>query len=453
MNSRKIAFFLFPVLASVPPVCGQTPSPAGLTLRRAAQRALARAPEAASARAQAAEANADARAAAATFAPKAFATTTPGFSSGLPVAVAGRVPSVFGIEVHQTLYDPARRAEALAARVRAEAFEAASSRSGASTARAVVLSYGRNWADRRQIENARKGLEAREAVLRRVAALAREGRRTDLETERAGLEVARAKQALANREAEWDLDRLELAWLTDSPRGEPIQAAEDPLGALPEPEPGDHLTAARTADPELAAFDREISALESAARYQKRTWLPTIEAEGQYMRLSNYNNFDQYFVKFKANDWALGVSVVVPLWTSGRLQHGQTAAAARVEKIRADRRARDRDLELAVRRAEADLSRARAESQLSSRALAAARDGLRVAQSLAAEGRGDADSVDLNEIAVAKAEDEASEAAQGVLAARARLLELRGELPAALLGSKPPDRTPDVRKAEATGGR
>jgi len=51
---------------------------------------------------------------------------------------------------------------------------------------------------------------------------------------------------------------------------------------------------------------------------------------------------------------------------------------------------------------------------------------------------------------VSRAEDEAAEAGQGLLAARARLLELRGELPAALLGNKPPDRTPEVRKAEGT---
>jgi outer membrane protein TolC len=441
MNRRKIALLLFPALASVLPASGQTPPVGPLTLRRAAELALARAPEAASARAQAAEADADARAASAMFAPHAFATTTPGYSSGLPVAVAGRVPSVFGIEVHQTLYDPARRREVLEARVRAETFEAASSRSGAATARALVLSYGRNWSDRRRIETARRDLEAREAVLRRVAALAREGRRTDLDTERSGLEVARAKQALANREAESDLDLLELAWLTDFPRGELIQAAEDPLAALPEPGPGDHLAAARTADPELAALDRQTSALERAATFQRRAWLPVVQAEGQYMRLSNYNNFDQYFVKFKSNDWAVGISVALPLWTGGRLQHGRSAADARVEKIRADRRGRERDLELAVRRAEADLSRARADFQLSSRALAPA---------LAAEGRGEADGVDLGEIAVAKAEDERADAGQGLLAARARLLELRGELPAALLGAKPSDRNPEVRKAEGT---
>jgi outer membrane protein TolC len=450
MNRLKISLLLFPALASALPASGQTPPAGPLTLRRAAELALARAPEAASALARAAEAGADARAASARFAPQAFATTTPGYSSGLPVAVAGRVPSVFGVEVHQTLYDPARRAEALEARARAEAFEGASARSGAASARALVLSYGRNWSDRRRIENARRDLEAREAVLRRVAALAREGRKTDIETEQAGLEVARAKQTLANREAERDLDRLELAWLVDSPRGEPLQAAEDPLAALPEPAPGDHLAAARTADPELAALDGQASTLERAATLQKRAWLPVVQAEGQYMRLSNYNNFDQYFVKFKSNDWAVGISVAVPLWTGGQLRHGQTAADARVEKIRADRRGRERDLELAVRRSEADLSRARAEFQLSSRALAAAKEGLRVAQALAAEGRGEADGVDLGEIAVAKAEDEGAEAGQGLLAARARLLELRGELPAALLGVRPSDRNPEGRTAEGT---
>ena len=58
--------------------------------------------------------------------------------------------------------------------------------------------------------------------------------------------------------------------------------------------------------------------------------------------------------------------------------------------------------------------------------------------------------MDLAHIAAAKAEDEAAEAGQGLLAARARLLELRGELPAALLGVKQSDRNPEVRKAEGT---
>jgi len=433
MNRPGFAFLLLAALPSLP-VSGQTPE-GPLTLKRAAELAVAHAPEAASARAAAAEAAARGRAAAAGFAPEAFATTTPGYSSGLPVAVAGRVPAVFGVELHQTLYDPARRAQTLEAQAGAEVLAGISALASFSTARALVLSYARNWEDRRRIENARRDLEAREAILRHVTALAREGRKTDLEVEQAGLEVARAKQALADRQAEQDLDRTELAWLIGSPRSEKLEIAEDPLAALAEPARGDNLAAARAADPQLAALDRQADVLERAAHLQKHAWLPVVQAEGQYLRLSNYNNFDQYFVKFKSNDWAVGVSVAVPLWTGGRLAHGQAAADARLEKARADRRARERDLELSVRRAEADLAHAQGEFRLATRAQAFARDALRVAQALAGEGRGEADAVERGEIAAAKAEDDLGQASQGLTAARAKLLELRGELPGALLAS------------------
>ncbi len=432
MSRPGLALLLLATLPSFA-ASGQTSAP--LTLKRAAELALAHAPEGASARAVAAESASRARAAAAGFSPQAFATTTPGYSSGLPVAVAGRVPSVVGVELHQTLYDPARRAEALVAQAGAEGLAGASALTASSTARALVLSYSRNWADRRRIENARRDLEAREAILRRVTALAREGRKTDLEVEQADLEVARAKQTLSDRQAEQDLDRMELAWLIGSPRSEILELAEDPLVALPEPALGDNLAAARAADPQLAALDRQAEVLERAASLQKRAWLPVVQAEGQYMRLANYNNFDQYFVKFKANDWAVGVSVAVPLWTSGRLGHGQAAAQARLEKTRADRRARERDLELAVRHAEADLARSQGELRLATRALAVARDALRVAQALANEGRGEPDAVERGEIAAAKAEDDLGQASQGLLTARTKLLELRGELPGALLAS------------------
>jgi outer membrane protein TolC len=426
---------LFLAAMTSAPAQAQTVQP--LTLSRAAELALARSPQVAIARAEADEGAASARAAAASFAPQAFATTTSGYSSGLPVAVAGRVPSVFGVEVHKILYDPLRRAEALLAQARAAGLEGALARSTSATARALVGAYGRNWADPTLLANARKTLEAREAVFRRVSALAREGRRTDLDVVQAGLEVARAKQALADRQSESDLDRLELAHLVDWTSSEPLAISEDPLSALREPSPGDNLASARSADPQLVALEHEAEALERAAVAQKRAWLPVVSAEGQYLRLANYNNFDQYFVKFKSNDWAAGVSVVVPLWTGGRSSHEQAAALARLEKVRADRRARGSDLELDVRRTEAEARRGQAQLQLASRAVFVAREALRVAQALAGEGREEPDEVDRREIALAQAEDDQTQASLGLLAARAKLLEVTGELPAALLRTPP----------------
>jgi outer membrane protein TolC len=383
------------------------------------------------------QAAAGARAAKAAFAPQAFATTTPGYSNGLPVAVAGRVPSVFGVELHQTIYDPAKRSQTFDEEARAAAVAAGLLTSGSATARAVVLAYGRNWADQISIAGARELLETREASYRRVAALGREGRTTPLEVERAGLEVARAKQTLLDRETEAEFDRLELARLIGWSSSDPIPIAEDPLAALPVPPPGDPLAAARAADPQLNSLEAESAALEKAVYLQKRAWLPVIQAEGQYLRLSNYNNFDQYFVKFKANDWALGVSVVVPLWTGGRLSHAQVAAEARLGKARADRLLRDRDLELDVRRAEGELTRAQARLALAVRAEALARETLRVSQLLAVEGRAEPGDLDKQTIAAGEARDDRILASLQLLAARAKLLELRGELPGVLLADVP----------------
>jgi outer membrane protein TolC len=335
--------------------------------------------------------------------------------------------------LHQTIYDPARRAEALEAQARAQALEGAAVRSSATTARALLLSYARNWADRGMVDNARSALEAREVIARRVAALSREGRRTELEVQQADLEVARAKQTLADRESESDLDRLEFAHLIDWKEGAVPEPAEDPLSALPGAFSGDSLAAARAADPELAALARQAESLDRAAFLQKHAWLPTIQGEARYLRLADYNNFDQYFVKFKNDDFAVGVSVVIPLWTGGRLMHGEAAASARLDKVRADRQIRERGLELAVRRAEAELQHAQAQAQLTSRALAVGREALRVAQALANEGRGEPDDVDDRQLELSRAQEDRIRAEQGLLAARAALLELRGELPGALL--------------------
>ncbi len=429
--------FVIGVMAAAP-LPGQTSAAAPLTLRHAAELALGRAPEIAVARAEAEEGAASARAAGAALAPQAFATTTPGYSSGLPVAVAGRVPSIAGFELRQTIYDPVRRADVLDAHARAAALEGALERSSAATARALVASYARNWAAGELQESARRRLEAREAVLRRVSALAREGRRTDLDVQSAGLETARAQQTLLDQTSSADLAMLELKRLVDWPASVPLVLAEDPLTGLPEPAAGDNLAVARTADPELRSLDRQLDSLKKAASLQAKAALPTVEAEAQYLRLVSYNNFDQYFVKFKPNDFAVGVSVAVPLWTGGRLAHATSAARARVERVEAARRARERDLELEVRRAESELTLAAARHALGQRAVAVSAEALRVARAFAAEGRSEPDDVDLREVAAADANDDLAQATQGLLAARLKLLELRGELPAALVSRGAP---------------
>src|SRR5262249_48451801 len=280
-----------------PPPPGET-----LTVRRAVELALERAPEVAVSRAEADDAAASARLSRAGLKPFASISTTPGYSSGLPVQVAGQVPAIFGFEVRQTLYDPSRRALVYDAEAAAAEARGAYARASAGAARAATMSYARVWTGQKKAETARRGVEAGEAVLRRASALRREGRRTDLEVESAGLQVARAKQKLLDAQAELDLDRLELSKLIDWPSGRALVLSEDPREAFRDAAAGDHLAQARAADPELKATSDRIAALERSATHAERTWRPIVEAEAQYLRLASYNNFDQYFAKFQENN-------------------------------------------------------------------------------------------------------------------------------------------------------
>jgi outer membrane protein TolC len=427
--SRTITVALvLAVLGSAPRAQAQTSETPPIDLKQAIARALERSPEIGIARADADEAHASARLADAAFRPEAYVTTTPGYSSGLPIQVAGQVPSLAGVSLRKTIYDPSQRAEAFESRVHAASLDGVRERSVVETVRAVAAAYGRNWSGETLLADARARLEIREAGLRRVSALRREGRLTDLDVEKASLEVARAKQKLSDEQSERALDQLELKRLLDWPAHETLSLSEDPLAALPKAE-GDAVVLARAADPELKALAQETESLRAAASLYDASWRPVVQAEARYLRLASYNNFDQYFVKFKPNDFAIGVSVAIPVWTGGRQAEARAAARARVERLESAQRSREKDVELAARRAEAEALHAEAQAALARRAESVAREDLRVIQALADEGRAEPVDIERRQIAVSAAQDDLAMAEQGLLAARVKLLVSTGQLP------------------------
>ena len=403
-------------------------APAPLTLRRALEMALARSPEVAVARADAEIAGASERIAWSRWGPEAYASTNPGYTTGLPVMVAGQVPSLFAFAVRQSIYDPSLRAGSLGARAEAEERRSAFEHVSVETARAVVLAWGRAASDVALLAGARRALEAQETIARRVSSLAAEGRVTPLEAETAALDVARAKQKLLDRTFAKDIDELELKRLLDWPADQTLTIADEPAGGLPSPPPSGNLEAARAGDPETRALEREIEALRLAAQARSRVFQPTVLAEAQYLRLASYNHFEDYFRRFKENDFSIAVSISVPVWAGGRTREMAAEARSRVSRAEAALKLRSRDLELSVRRAEADLARADAAAGVSRSAEALARERARVATALAAEGRGEPNGAELADVALARAQEELANASQGVLAARVALLALRGEL-------------------------
>ena len=446
MNDRRISRIRFGAVALAAAASGMLSAAAAtaqappsetppLTMKHAAELALDRAPQLAASRAALDEGDANARVARDLLHPSVWISTTPGYSSGLPTLVAGSVPAYGAIEIHQTIFDPAKKHDALAAEAAAVDLEGAV-RSGCSEAvRSAVTAYAKSWTDERRAEAARKGLAAAESALQRTMSLFDEGRTTELDVERARLQAARAKQKLLNAESDRDLDGLELKRLIGWPGNVPLRLSSDTDSALAEVSTADNLAAALSADPQLKSLGQQAELLEQSARLSSKRW-PTVEASMQYQRLPSY--YAKYYNSFNENDFSVGVSLRIPIWSGGRLDDTEARAKASVHRVEAERTARESDLEVAVRRAEASVARAAAEQSLSRRAQGIAEQDLAATELLVKEGRAEADTVVERRLQLADADEDAASKALAALEERVKLLSLRGELAQTILGHEPP---------------
>jgi outer membrane protein TolC len=156
-----------------------------------------------------------------------------------------------------------------------------------------------------------------------------------------------------------------------------------------------------------------------------------VEATAQYARLYKTADWDLYYTTFEPNTWAVAASLSFPLWTGGRMAKEEARARASLDRVSAARRARERDLELALRRADEAVDRTGAHRDLAGQREAMAGEALRVARALEAEGRVDVTEVAEREAALAEAGAESARADHEWRVARLDRLTLLGDLPLA----------------------
>jgi len=421
--NRLFAPFLAAALAASVAVADDAPV---LTLRDAVAAALTRSPGVDAAEWAREESAAGARLARDMFRPQAWLSTTPGYASGLPVAVAGRVPAIAGIELRQTLYDPSLRAGTF------DAGAADADRAGAAeaarleTARATIVLYARCRSDLAGRNAAAARVAALQEIAAHVDARRGEGRETELAAERASLALARARQRLLDAESETELDFRELRLAAGLPPGSTPALPDDPGAALPSPTAD--REAIRASDPLLRALDRELALRQAAARARAHPATPVVEAEAQYWRLSRANGYDRYYRQFKADDWSVGLAVTVPLFSGGRFAEERRRAESGVRQVEARARARRDALEILLSRREAALDRALSAVALARRARGVARQAADEAAALRREGRGSADAPAERGADLSDADEEVARAELALAEARGDALAASGEL-------------------------
>jgi outer membrane protein len=394
-----------------------------LTLEEAVDRAIAHSPELKALEASMAEAAANAALADA-FHPAASVSTTPGYATGLPIAVLGSVPAIGTIEAHRLLYDPSARANALAASAQVDGARGQIETHRREIAQNVAELFARYAADEALLDSARRRVAAHETILAHSEALRKEGRIRDLDADRAALQVSSERRRAGQAEARLNLDGLRLRRLIGL-HDEPLSLAQDTPSA--EPPKDDDLAIARTGDPQLKSLTAQIEQLQHANDLQHVFFQPTVAAQIQYSRL--FDRFGRFYLHFRPDDLSVGATIDVPLWTGGRRASTTARFAAEIRQLTAQQEGRRTRIEIEVREAESDVMEATAESDLAGRSRALAEEGLRIAKATAQEGRGEADDVPLAEAALAEAEEGVANARAHMVSARSRLLIVRGELP------------------------
>jgi outer membrane protein TolC len=403
-----------------------------LTLRRATQLALGSSHDVAAAAAALQTDLAAARAVGDAFRPEAGVSTTPGVGRGLPLAVAGQAPAIVNVGVRQSLFNREERSKGFAARAVAVGTRAAYQRARLQAARTAADLYSRCWTDQQLLAFAEQRLAAYAAMAQRAGALREQGRATELDLAQARLRQARARLRRMEIAATRDADVWELRQRLGLPEGTDLALPEDPLAGTPDPErglPSPDIEAARAADPDLTAAARQVDLLRRARDERRGLLAPvTVEADAQYSRLSRANGIDQFYVKFREDDWSIALAVAVPLWTGGRLRDNQARAEANFDRVKEQQSARAAELEIEVHRAEAALARAEAARGVGRQASAVAEEDLRISEALAAEGRALPDDLDSRTAAVSDAREEEVKATAAILNARVQLLAVRGDL-------------------------
>ncbi len=412
-----------PGSAADPPLQPAAPEAAEpLTLRRALAIVVSSGDLAQAAAAAEAEAAAAARAASPTR-PDLVVTSGPGYAAGLPVPA----PSIASVQLHATLYDPARRAEQRQALAQAADAQDAARLARERAAREAGELYGRCLSNEELLAAAAERAAALAGARELTEALLGEGRVTALDLERARLREAEAQGALAEARDSQALDELALRRLLGWPDGRPLRLDPSSTRDLPGADL-DAVQRALSSNPGLRTLDAAAAHLEAAARLRGRRLMPLVEGAAQYSRLYKTADWDLYYRGFQPGSWSVGALVTLPLWDGDRSRAEAARTRASLERAKAERRTRARTLEIDTRRALAAVAREASRAGLARQAEQLAQHALETSRALHAEGRVPAPEVAQRQAELADARAARARAEHESFLARLTLAILAGGL-------------------------
>ena len=370
-----------------------------LTLKRAVALSVAHSSELALATARHAVAEGQEAQARAPFRPSLFTGSGAAYTNGFPLTWSSGAPSVFNLAYVQTLFNPALRGQARAAKERTEV-----ERLGLERSRdAVILRTAIVFLDLVHVRHALDVQHRARDAARRIQEIngnrVSEGRELPIELVRAELSVARAEQGIIQLEGREDPLAAELCSLIGRRSDQPFELVSEALAPQPEQPTGDLVALALANSVELHQVDRERRARIERLEGARGGYWPSLDVISEYSILSRVNNYDEFFRKFQRHNVIAGVQA---RWSIFNAETSSAVSVAQnelqVEEIELTRKREE--IEQTVRREAQRARELRATRAVAGLELKLAQENLRILQE-----RYQADRSSLREVESARLEE------------------------------------------------
>ena len=396
MNKRtffvSVAMLLCAALAAAAaPVPASTPARAQspskpLTLKQALEMALNNSSVIAIARLRANIAEGQTRVTRSAFLPNIYTGSGAAYSYGFPSMPGGQAPSVFSLSYVQKLFDPPARGV-----VKADQARTREQRVAIETARdQVILQAASDYLQlneiRRSLELLQEERKSAAEVVQVTAERVGAGLELPMDETQAQLSQAQVEQHILSLQNTQDLLDDDLRSMMGLPEDAPIVVTDaqlPPETTLTTPQ---LMTLALAHSPGIHQAELESQAQLDLLKGQRGGYWPTVDLVGQYMILSKFNNYDQFYRNFQRNNLNVGVQVNIPIFQS-RTSAAIDLASNRYQEAQEDLGNQRRDLEIQVRQEKRQTLLQDAARQVARLELKLAQEQLQVVQSQYNQGQ------------------------------------------------------------------
>jgi len=258
----------------------------------------------------------------AVFLPNLYTGSGLAYTSGFPSLPGGQPPAIFELDYRQTLFNPLLKSRQHAAEDRAKNLKLELDRARDNVRMETASAY----LELAKVRHSLALLEKEEASGEKILEVVREriaaNQELPIEATRSQLELARVRQRIVKLEDREQTLAAELHDLTGIADTQSIevesdeQSFTDALSAGTAAIQAQIVTLALENDSRVAEAENERAARERLFHGARLSYFPTVDLVGQYLVLSKFNNYDQFYKTFVRNNVSVGVQITIPLFAA-----------------------------------------------------------------------------------------------------------------------------------------